>query len=256
MALLVAACAVAPVFPPFPTPGAVGEDAIIYPLERGWFEGQIIRYYNLGGNTPLDPADPTRVRTEPVWVFATGVNPDGSPIKIDGQASLFDTRTGDTDYPDLWQAFFVTPPEDYTPNSVTSAAALEAAGLEIAAQPMFVNCPEVPPGSSLADGALELKDGWVRGEPVVYFDFGPTSPIPGNVYVFITGFDSSGQPQLVAGQSFVFDAAQGFQGYSDFWRVNWVLVEPSYEADSLRAARDIDPARVTVSDLIMNYPHK
>jgi hypothetical protein len=254
--VLAAACTVAPAFPPLPTPGAVGVTALVYPLERGWFEGQSLRYYNLGGNTPLDPDDPSRVRTEPVWVFATGVNPDGSPVILDGQDSLFDTRTGDADYSDLWQAFFVTPPDGYPPNSLTSAAALEAAGLAVAEQPMFVNCPEVPPGSSLADEALELKQGWVRGESVVYFDFGPTSPVPGNVYVFITGFDAAGQPQLVARQAFVFDARQGFEGYSDFWRVNWVTVAPDYAADSLRSARDVDPATVTVSDLVMNFPHQ
>jgi len=253
---VLAACSVAPPFPPLPTPGPVGQTAIVYPLERGWFEGQSIRYYNLGGNTPLDPDDPGRVRTEPVWVFATGVNPDGSPVKVDGQASLFDTRAGDYDYSDLWQAYFVTPPDGYTANSITSASDLDAAGLDAVEQPMFVNCPEVPPGSSLADGTLELKDGWVRGEPVVYFDFGTTSPIPGRVYVFITGFTSAGQPQLVDGQAFVFDSTRGFDGYSDFWRVHRVLVDQGYSADSIRAATDIDPSAVTVTDQVMNYPHQ
>ena len=251
-----AACSVVPPFPPLTTPGPVGDTAIVYPLERGWFEGQSIRYYNLGGNTPLDPADPTRVRTQPVWVLATGANPDGSPVKVDGQDSIFDTRAGDPDYSDLWQASFVTPPEGFTPNSLTSAAAIEAAGLAVAELPMFVNCPEVPPGSSLADDALELKDGWVRGEPIVYFDFGPTSPVPGSVYVFITGFDAAGEPELVDGQAFVFDATTGFDGYSDFWRVHWVTVEPGYTADSLRAAPAIDPALVTVTDRVMNFPHQ
>jgi hypothetical protein len=253
--LALAACALPP-FPALPTPGFVGETALVYPLERGWFEGRSIRYYNLGGNTPLDPADPSRVRVEPVWVFATGVNPDGSPVMLPGQDSLFDTRTGDADYSDLWRAHFVTPPAGYVPNSLTSAAAIEAAGLVVAPQPMFVNCPEAPPGSSLAGDALELKRGWVRGEPVFYFDFGPTSPVPGNAYVFITGFDAAGQPRLVAGQAFVFDATTGAAGYSDFWRVHWVQVAPGYVPDSLRAARDIDPALVTATDRVMNFPHQ
>jgi hypothetical protein len=121
---------------------------------------------------------------------------------------------------------------------------------------MFVNCPEVPPGSSLADGTLELKGGWVRGERIVYFDFGPTNPVPGTVYVFITGFDAAGEPLLVDDQAFVFDATTGFDGYSDFWRVHWVLVAPGYAADSLRAVQDIDPTAIAVSDRVMNFPHQ
>jgi hypothetical protein len=83
----------------------------------------------------------------------------------------------------------------------------------------------VSPGSSLADNAKPLTKGWVKGQPVVYFDFGPTSVKPGKVYAFVTGFDANGKPQLVPGQHFVFDASRTPAGYSDFWIVQWVTVD-------------------------------
>jgi len=148
---LVGACASAPaapaqIDPPFPTPGPVRTAARVYAVEQGWYTGRAVEYYNLGTNTPLKPDDPERVLVTPVWVFVTGVNPDGGPIKLEGQDSLFDTVPGDAGYTDLWQAFFVIPSADYSPNSLTSAVALLATGMTIEKQAMFVNCPIVPPG--------------------------------------------------------------------------------------------------------------
>ncbi len=252
---LLTGCVVAS-FPTLPTPGSAGQQAIVYPLERGWYAGETLWYYNLGSNTPLDPTAPERVRSEPVWVFASSVNADGSPVKLEGQDSLFDTRVGDADYSDLWQAVFVTPPAGYQPNTLRSAAELAAAGLATSPQEMFVNCPEVPPGSALVDDSLELKTGWVRGEQISYFDFGPTNPKPGNVYVLVTGFAADGAPQLVSGQRLVFDAVPGTAAYSDFWRVQWVTVAANYAANTIRAAAEIHPAQVTASNLVMNFPHQ
>jgi hypothetical protein len=257
---LTIACASVPsapaqIDPPFPAPGPVGA-ARVHAVETGWYQGREVRYYNLGTNTPLKPDDPTRVRVEPVWVFATGVNPDGSPIKLEGQDSLFDTAPGDADYSDLWQAHFVAPSPGYVPNSLTSLEALLASNLAIEKQAMFVNCPIVPPGSSLADEALPPVKGWVKGQPVEYFDFGPTSAQPGKVFVFVTGFGANGEPQLVPGQHFVFDARRGAAGYSDFWVVHWVRVEGDYRADSIRSADEIHPEQVTASEFVVNYPHR
>ena len=92
---------------------------------------------------------------------------------------------------------FVTPSEGYTPNSITSVDALLASGMTIEKQAVLVNCPFVTSGSSLADNAKPLTKGWVKDQPVVYFDFGPTSAQPGKVYAFVTGLDANGKPQLV-----------------------------------------------------------
>lgn len=259
--LFTAACAGGPtapaqIDPPFPPAGPVGETARVYAVESGWFEGRAVQYYNFGTNTPLNPDDPGRVAVDPVWVFATGVNDDGSPIKLEGQDNLFDSMPGDAGYSDLWQAFFVTPAAGYVPNSLTSAEALQASGLAIEKKAMLVNCPFAPSGSALADNAKELQKGWVKGKPVTYFDFGVTSAKPGQVYVFVTGFNATGQPQLAPGQHFVFSASRNSAGYSDFWVVQWVKVDASHKGDSIRSAADIVGFEVTPTTMAVNYPQK
>lgn len=50
-------------------------------------------------------------------------------------------------------------------------------------------------------------DGWYKGKDVKYYDFGGNSPSDGttvstaNLYVLVTGFDTDGNPQPVAGLS-------------------------------------------------------
>src|SRR5688572_29215348 len=239
LCILTAACTSAPVAPaqvdlPFPEPGLVGTESHVYPLEEGWFEGQPVQYYNFGSNSLLNPEEPSRVLVSPVYALITGLNADGSPIPLKGQDNLFEVKLGDEKYTDLWQAHFVTPSEGYTPNSITSVDALLESGLTIEKQAVLVNCPFVAPGSSLADNAKPLTKGWVKDQPVVYFDFGPTSAQPGKVYAFVTGLDADGKPQLVPGQHFVFSASRTSAGYSDFWSVQWVMVDGRYKADTIR----------------------
>jgi hypothetical protein len=259
VAFTLTACASAPaspaqVDPPFPTPG-LPLAAHVYPVEKGWFNGQAVEYYNFGSNTPLNPDDPARVAVANVWSFVVGQNPDGSPIQLEGQHNIFDFDIGDAGYSDLWLPHFVTPPDGYAPDSITSAADLLASGFAIAKQPVFVNCPIVPPGSALAENDVPLKTAWIDGKQVVYFDFGATSARPGKVYAFVTGFDSNGNPQLVSGQHFVFDSTRTEPGYSDFWIIHWVIVDAAYQPDSVRAATDIQ-AEIRPSTLVVNYPHR
>jgi len=259
-ALFLAACETSPtapaqIAPPFPAPGAVEKTARTYPVESGWFNGKAIHYYNMGTNTSWRSDDATRLKIEPVWAFVTGAAADGSPIKLAAQDALFDVNPGEATYTDLWQAHFVTPTSDYKPNSVTSSEALNKSGLKVEKQAMFVNCPIVPLDSKLGDESQPVQKGWVKGEPVAYFDFGPTNPKPGKVYAFITGFDSNKRPQLVAGQHFIFDSTRGASGYSDFWIVQWVMVDANYKAESIKSASDIK-FKVEPSTWVVNYPHK
>jgi hypothetical protein len=258
LAILLAACSVSPVTPtanPFPPPGPAAATPHVYTLQQGWFEGQAVKYFNFGTNTPLDPNDPSRVLVEGVWAFVTGQNADGSPIFLEGQQNLFEVKPGDKGYSDLWQPSFITPAEGYAPDSLKSVDEVLKSGMKIEKQPLLLNCPFVPPGSSLADNSLPLKKGWVNGEQATYFDFGPTSATPGKVYAFVTGFNADGSPLLVPGQHFVFDSARSAQGYSDFWVVQWVKVEAGYQADTIRSAADVDPASVTASTIVVNWPH-
>jgi len=260
MILLMAACTSAPsapaqIDPPFSSPGSVGTSPHVYPVEMGWFNGKPVQYYNMGTNTPLNPEDPSRAMVARVWAFVTGTNADGTPITLEGQSNLFDTTVGDPGYSDLWQPFFVAPPPDYAPDTIKSEDALTASGLAVEKQPMFVNCPIVPAGSSLADSDKPLKTAWVRGEQVSYFDFGATSATPGKMYAFVTGFDSDGEPQLVSGQHFVFDSTRTESGYSDFWIVQWVIVDAAYKADTVRSVADIK-YDIEPSSIVVNYPHR
>jgi len=260
LTLFLTACETQPatpaqIAPPFPASGAVEKTGRTYPVESGWFNGKEIKYYNMGTNTSGRSDDATRLKIEPVWVFATGIAADGSPIKLAGQGPLFDVKPGDAAYTDFWQAHFVTPTSDYKPNRVTSLEALNKSGLKVEKQAMFVNCPIVPADSKLGDDAKPLIKGWVKGEPVFYFDFGPTNTKPGKVYAFVTGFDSNKQPKLVAGQHFIFDSTRGAAGYSDFWIVQWVMVEANYKAESIKSVSDIK-FEVKSSTLVVNYPHK
>jgi len=239
--------------PPFPPPGSLAASSHIYPVESGWFNGTAVQYYNLGTNTPLNPDDPTRVRVEPVWKFISGQNADGTPIDFPDQHGLFNTTVGDANYSDLWQPFFVTPPTDYVAETITSADQILNSNFPIEKQAFFVNCPIVPAGSSLADSDKPLKLAWVNGVQVAYFDFGPTSARPGNVYVFITGFDQNNQPVLVSGQHFIFDHDRNESGYSDFWIVQWVQVGADYQPDSVRTVSAL-PGKIIPSTLVVNYP--
>jgi hypothetical protein len=228
---------------------------ITFAVENGWLNGQTVSYYNLGMNTPLQADDPTRVAIQPVWVFVTGVAADGTPNKLPGQDSILDVTLGDAAYTDLWQAHFVSPSPDYKPNSITSADVLNKSQLKIAKQAMFVNCPFVPAGSSLADKSLELVKGWVKGQQVFYFDFGVTSAVPGKVYIFVTGFDANQQPQYVKGQHVLFDSKKGGAGYSDFRLVQWVIVDSTYQADSIKSVSDIK-YKIESTKIVVNYPQK
>lgn len=260
--LWLAACAApvpsapAQIDPPFPAAGPVGTTAKVYPLESGWHNGQAVRYYNFGQNTPLSADDPTRVLSAPGWLFITGMNADGSPNKFKGQATVFPVKPSDKDYSDLWQISVVIPPADYMADNIKDAEAVQASGFTIEKTPMLVNCPIVPAGSSLADKAIELGRSWVKGQEFAYFDFGPTSAKPGKLYAFVTGLDANGQPQLVPGQHFVFSAKRGEAGYSDFWRVYWVIVAAGYTPDTLKAEADIPVAQITESNWVVNYPQK
>jgi hypothetical protein len=242
--------------PPFPAVGTLGDSPQVFPVETGWVDGQAIEYYNMGTNAPLNPNDPTRVMVAPGWLLVTSVNTDGTPNRIEGQYTIFDVLPGEAGHSDLWQIHFVFPPDDYQANTFRSVDEIDQSGYQVDKSLMLVNCPFAPLGSSLGDNSRELKPGWVDGVEFDYFDFGVTSAVPGEMYAFITGFDSNHQPLLIPGQHFIFNARRGDPGYSDFWLVHWVLVDTSYQADAIRNVTDIPAEKVTVSNLVVNYPHR
>jgi hypothetical protein len=101
-------------------------------LVQGWHDGQEVYYPDFGLNIPA---------AIPIWVFITGMDEEGNPQFVEGQNNIIDAVPGDPGYSAFWRVNLVTVPEDYQPNSVRSAAQVQAAGFAITITEMVVNCP-------------------------------------------------------------------------------------------------------------------
>lgn len=124
--------------------------------------GEQVRYYNFDVKS-TEPA--------PIYVLIRA----GEDQPVPGQLNIVDVKPGDAGYNDFWQVTMVTVPKGYVANSVTSVAAITAAGYALSTTESLVNCPVVPRGSSAGlrlDGeSNELHRGWYRGEVLYYFSF-------------------------------------------------------------------------------------
>ncbi|HLB24491.1 MAG TPA: hypothetical protein VJP07_10385 [Dehalococcoidia bacterium] len=222
-------------------------------LVTGWYRDREVKYYDFGDNTKL--AQGSAVQTAPIFVFIYGMNADGTPEMVQGQHNIVDLVPGETGYSDLWQVTFVTVPRAYVADSVKSVADITAQGYALTQTDMFVNCPIVPAGTTLEDGE-QLVQGWHDGEEVFYPDFGANPAVAIPIWVFVTGFDAQGNPQMVEGQRNIIDAVPGDAGYSAFWRVNFVTVPEGYQANTIRSAEAaIDSGYpVKQADVVVNCP--
>jgi hypothetical protein len=104
-----------------------GED-----LMQGWYQGQEVFYPDFGMNIPV---------AIPIWVFITGMDDQGNPQFVAGQQNIIDAVPGDPGYSAFWRVNLVTVPESYDPNSLRSAAGIQAAGFTVTVTEMVVNCP-------------------------------------------------------------------------------------------------------------------
>ena len=106
---------------------------------------------------------------------------------------------------------------------------------------------------------FDLHRGWFRGTPILYFDIGPQDNTTSAVYLFATGVDAGGTPHLVSGQRPVFSAIPGLEGFSAIWQVEYVIVGPGYQANTIRDARAAvrlvlsGEARVVIPGRFINY---
>jgi hypothetical protein len=242
---------------PTATPAADGngggaQEPVAFRLVDGWYRDEAVVYYDFGMNSPVDGA---AVVSAPIWAFITGMDGDGNPVFVDGQHNIVDVVPGDAGYSDLWEVNLVVVPEDYEANSITSADEVEDVGHEVMKPGLFVNCPIVPEGSTFENGEA-LVQGWYRGDPVFYPDFGPNQPAAIPIWAFITGMNADGSPQFVEGQNNIIDALPGDAGYSAFWQVNLVVVDDSYEANSITSAADVMASdyEVMATELVVNCP--
>lgn len=225
-----------------------------FELTQGWYEGRQTFYYDFGANTQAS-TDGTTIVPAPIYVLVTGFNDDGSPKVVEGQRNIIDVIPGDEGYSDLWEVTFVTVPEDYVANTITSAEQVMSGGYEMKKAGFYVNCPVVPAGSTLAEGG-DLTAGWYKGQDVYYFDFGMNSINTAPIYAFITGFDADGNPQFVDGQHNVVGVIPGDNDYSAFWYVNLVTVPADYVANSITSVAEVLASGYDIAapGLLVNCP--
>jgi hypothetical protein len=229
------------------------DDEMVKMLVSGWYRGEEVQYYDFGMNTPLTDGD--NLLTAPIWVFVHEMTGGGDPEFVEGQHNIVDVVPGDEGYSDLWQVVMVAVPDDYEPDSITSAADIDESMYALTETEMYVNCPIVPEGTELESGE-PLTQGWYQGAPVFYPDFGLNPPVAIPIWAFITGMDSGGNPIFVEGQHNIIDSVPGDADYSAFWRVNLVTVPEDYEPDSITDAADVNEMgyEVTETDLVVNCP--
>jgi|CXWL01.1.fsa_nt_gi hypothetical protein len=234
-------------------PAALAQQAKELGLVTGWYRDREVKYYDFGDNTKLGQG--SSVQTSPIYVLIHGMNADGTPDVVKGQHNIVDAVPGEAGYSDLWQVTFVTVPGDYVADSLKSAADITAAGLKMTPTQMFVNCPIIPKGTTL-EGGKEVVQGWNDGKEVFYPDFGANINVAIPIYVFVTGFDAAGMPKIVEGQHNIIDAVPGEEGYSAFWRVNFVTVPTGYKPDTIRSAAAVKTSGYPVkeSDVVVNCP--
>lgn len=101
-------------------------------LVQGWHDGQEVYYPDFGQNIPA---------AIPIWVFITGMDNQGNPQFVESQSNIIDAVPGDPGYSAFWRVNLVTVPEGYQPNSIRSAAEVQAAGFTVTQTDMVVNCP-------------------------------------------------------------------------------------------------------------------
>lgn len=103
-------------------------------LVQGWYKGEEIFYPDFGANVP---------GAIPIWVFATGMNADGSPQPVEGQHNIINRLPSDTGYSAFWRVNLVMVDGDYEANDITSADQISSSGYEVTVTGLVVNCPVV-----------------------------------------------------------------------------------------------------------------
>ncbi|MCR9163666.1 MAG: hypothetical protein ACE37F_16910 [Nannocystaceae bacterium] len=145
--------------PDLPAPGeAIDFDAGFFRRGLGP-DGATVSYYDFGVSTGF---------TMPAYRLV-----DGEGVAVEGQLWIVGELPGTTTYSDFWQVIDVEVPEAYVPNSITSAAEVEASGYPQTRTVEAFNRPLVPEGSlaqfASDDGAL--RSAWFEDQVVFALDF-------------------------------------------------------------------------------------
>jgi hypothetical protein len=127
-----------------------------------------------------------------------------------------------------------------TIRSHTEIQALALAGrATIVATGRMINVPVVPPASTLERDPANrpLKSAWFKGAEIHYFDFGPSRVEAIPQVLFITGVDSTGQLQRVAGQPSNVSFVPPHPSYRDLWDLTLATVGEGFAAGTYRDMR-------------------
>jgi hypothetical protein len=181
---------------------------------------------------------------------------------VANQLPLIDALPGDEGYSDFHRVWRVTVPDDYVANTLTSVAALEAAGFPMLETDELANHPVVAAGST-ADRRVDGADpgilrAWHRDEVASYFRFGESQIEPVSVgifagqvplsYIFVAFNINPGEPGGGLPSGFrvepgtdhthnVLETVPGDPGYSPLWMVN------VYDTASFDSVVDLDSAK-------------
>jgi hypothetical protein len=122
-------------------------------LVQGWAKGEEVFYPDFG---------PNNRSAIPIWVFITGMDAAGNPQFVEGQNNIIDAVPGDAGYSAFWRVNLVTVSAGYEPNSIRSAAGVDASGFPVTQIDMVVNCPV----TSVAETAAPLAPAGGATAPV------------------------------------------------------------------------------------------
>jgi len=100
---------------------------------------------------------------------------------------------------------------------------------------------------------IPLISGWDDDDMVQYWDFGPNPNVALPILVF---FQADNPDTMVSGQNNIIDSIPGQPGYSDFWRVNKVLVPSDYTPNSIKSFEEAVNSGYTIeiTGIVVNCP--
>lgn len=215
--------------------------------------GEIVIYYDFD----------VKPRTvEPMVVL---VDETGAPI-LD-QLPIVDLLPDSNGYSDYWRMYTARAPADYRPNTITSIAGLEHAGLTMSRTDVVVNRPLVPEGTTAAlrlDPALPISPQavWYRDQVAFYLDFGaaeqPEEAVP-MVDKYVTYNDNEAGPASNRKTEpdgvqthHIFASLPEWDGISPLWHI---IVYDNADFDSVHDLASAQEATILDPDLwIMNNP--
>lgn len=119
-----------------------------------------------------------------------------------------------------------------------------------------------PADSSEVSGRVyAIGQGWHDGVAIDYVDFQAEtvlaedgSVLVAPIWVFITGFDGEGRPQILRGRTVV-DVVPGDAGYSDLWDVQFVTVPEDYDG-GIHSLAELEASGLPISPsgMLVNCP--